>query len=165
MRRRRAALLITVLCGGAALAAPLPVLELEGEGEGRLVYAVDPGATFVYEYRQSIYDVPVEEHFRVEDGRLRLLRVRSPHPAALEYFRWPGEVRTDGGWLSIDPPGPRGVVEDELVIRVAPAGGQRLRTRAGHVVRLDGMGAELLRVRASTRPLLAWAPLRVAQSD
>ena len=162
MGRRHAALLITVLCGGAALAAPLPVLELDGQR--RHVYAVDPGAAFVYEYRQSIYDAPVEEHFRVEEGRLRLLRVRSPHPAALEYFRWPGEVRSDGGWLSIDPPGPGGV-EDELVIRVAPAGGQRLRTRAGYVVRLDGMGAELLRVRASTRPLLAWGPLRVAQSD
>lgn len=163
MRRRRAALLITVLCGGAALAAPLPVLELDGGG--RRVYAVDPGAAFVYEYRQSIYDAPVEEHFRVEDGRLRLLRVRSLHPAALEYFRWPGDVRADGGWLSIDPPGPGGVVEDELVIRVAPAGAQRLRTGTGHVVRLDGTGAELLRVRASTRPLLAWAPLRVAQND
>ncbi|MBA3374836.1 MAG: hypothetical protein H0U00_03320, partial [Actinobacteria bacterium] len=139
---------------------PLPVLELDGAG--RHVYALDPAATFSYEYRQSIYDVPVEEHFRLEGGRLRLERARSPHPAALEYFRWPGEVRPDGAWLSIEAPG---VVEEELVIRVAAAGQQRLRTRPGYVVSLGGLRSELVRLRGSTRPLVVWLPHRLQQID
>ena len=159
MRRRHWALLITILVGGAALAAPLPVLEVDGAE--RRVYPLDPGGGFVYEYRQSIYDVPVEERFQVEGGRLRLLRVRSPHPAALEYFRWPGQVQSDGPWLSIDPPGPGGVVEEELVIRVAAAGQQRLRISSGLAAPLDRMGAEVVRVRASARPLVIWATLRL----
>lgn len=160
MRRRRLALLATILVGGAALAAPLPVLELDGEG--RRVYALDPPATFTYGYRQSIYDAPVEEHFRLESGRLRLERVRSPHPAALEYFRWPGKVRPDGAWLSIDSPG---VVEEELVIRVAAAGQQSLRTRPGYSVYLGGFRADLVRLRGSTRPLAVWLPLWLQQLD
>jgi len=163
MGRRRWALLGAILVGGAALAAPLPVLEVDGAE--RRVYPLDPGGGFVYEYRQSIYDVPVEERFVVEGGRLRLLRVRSPHPAALEYFRWPGQVQSDGPWLSIDPPGPGGVVEEELVIRVAAAGQQQLRTRPGFFVLLQGLRADLVRVRASTRPLAMWLPLRLTQID
>lgn len=154
------ALVATILIGGAAGAAPLPVLELAGGG-ARLL-ALDPSAAFTYEYRQSIYDAPVEEHFRLEGGRLRLDRVRSPHPAALEYFRWPGEVRPDGTWLSIDAPD---VLEEELVIRVAAEGQQRLRTRPGHFVALGGLGADLVRVRASTRPLVLWLILWVRQLD
>lgn len=160
MARRRWALLGAILVGGAALAAPLPVLELDGGG--RRVLTLDAEGAFTYEYRQSIYDVPVEERFRLEGGRMRLLRVRSPHPSALEYFRWPGAVRPDGAWLSIDAPG---VVEDELVIRVAAAGEQRVRTRPGYVLYLSGLRTETVRVRASTRPLAIWLPLRLAQVD
>lgn len=100
MTRRRWALALFAIIGGGA-SRPLPVLELDGAGQRTL--ALDPGSGFSYEYRQSIYDVPVEELFRVEAGRLRLVRVRSPARAALDYFRWPGEVRADGQWLSIDP--------------------------------------------------------------
>lgn len=157
--QRRWALVAAILIGGAAGAAPLPVLELAGGG-GPRVLALDPSAAFTYEYRQSIYDAPVEEHFRVEAGRLRLERVRSPHPAALEYFRWPGEVRRDGAWLSISAPD---VVEEELVIRVAADGRQRLRTRPGHAVALDGAGADVVRVRASVRPLVQWASIWAGQ--
>ena len=124
--------------------------------------ALDLAATFTYEYRQSIYDAPVEEHFRLEGGRLRLDRVRSPHPAALEYFRWPGTVRPDREWLSIDAPD---VVQEELVIRVAAEGQQRLRMRPGYFVALDGIGADVVRVRGSARPLAAWLPLWVRQID
>jgi hypothetical protein len=126
------------------------------------VLAVDPASGFTYEYRQSVYDVPVHEHFRLEDDRLRLERVRSPHAAALEYFRWPGAVRSDGEWLSIDAPD---VVQEELVIRVAAEGQQRLRTRAGYFVALDGVGADVVHVRAATRPLVLWLPQRVRQLD
>ena len=157
---RRRALLGAILVGGAALAAPLPVLELDGGGQR--VLALDAGGAFSYEYRQSIYDAPVEERFRLEGGRLRLERVRSPHPAALEYFRWPGEVRTDGAWLSIDAPG---VLEEELVIRVAAAGEQKVRTRPAYVVYLGGSGAETVRVRGSARPLAMWLPLWLTQID
>ena len=157
---RRWAFVGAILAGGAALAAPLPVLELDGGGQR--VLALDAGGAFSYEYRQSIYDVPVEERFRLEGGRLRLERVRSPHPAALEYFRWPGEVRPDGAWLSIDAPG---VVEEELVIRVAALGEQKIRTRPGYFVYLGGLRTETVRVRASTRPLAMWLPLWLTQID
>ena len=157
---RRWALLAAILVGGAALAAPLPVLELDGGG--RRVLALDAGGAFSYEYRQSIYDAPVEERFRLEGGRLRLERVRSPHPAALEYFRWPGRVRPDGAWLSIDAPD---VVEEELVIRIATDGRQHLRTRPGFLVRLEGFGSDVYRVRGSTRPLAVWLPLWLTQID
>ena len=160
MNRRRWALVAAFLFGGAACAAPLPVLELDG-GERR-VLALDLSGAFTYEYRQSIYDAPVEEHFRLEGGRLRLDRVRSPHPAALEYFRWPGEVRPDGAWLSISAPD---VVEEELVIRVAADGRQRLRTRPGYFVALDGIRTDVVRVRAGARPLLLWLPIRAGQED
>lgn len=158
--KRRWALVAAILIGGAACAAPLPVLELDGGGQR--VLALDPAGAFTYEYRQSIYDAPVEEHFRLEGGRLRLERVRSPHPAALEYFRWPGEVRPDGTWLSINAPD---VVEEELVIRVAAEGRQRLRTRPGYFVALDGIGADVVRARAGARPLLLWLPLWLRQVD
>ena len=159
-RPNRWALIAAVLVGGAALAAPLPVLEVVGGGSR--VLALDPASGFTYEYRQSIYDVPVHEHFHLENDRLRLVRVRSPHPAALEYFRWPGTVRSDGEWLSIDAPD---VVQEELVIRVAAEGQQRLRMRAGYFVALDGIRADVVHVRAATRPLVLWLPLRVRQID
>lgn len=160
MTRRRWALALFAIIGGAALAAPLPVLELDGSGQRTV--ALDPGAGFSYEYRQSIYDVPVEEHFRVEAGRLRLALVRSPARAALEYFRWPGEVRADGQWLSIDPPM---AMEEQLTIRIAAGAEQRLRLRRGHVVALDGLGAEVVRVRGASRPLPVWLALRLAQEN
>lgn len=160
MTRRRWALALFAIIGGAALAAPLPVLELDGSGQRTV--ALDPGSGFSYEYRQSIYDVPVEERFRVEAGRLRLMRVRSPARAALEYFRWPGEVRADGEWLSIDPPV---AMEEQLTIRIAAGAEQRLRLRPGHVVALDGLGAEVVRIRAASRPAPVWLALRLARED
>lgn len=160
MTRRRWALALFAIIGGAALAAPLPALEVDGAGQRAL--ALDPGSGFIYEYRQSIYDVPVEEHFRVEAGRLQLVLVRSPARAALEYFRWPAEVRADGEWLSIDPPM---AMEEQLTIRIAPGAEQRLRLGPGHRVALDGLGAEVLRIRAASRPLPVWFALRLAQED
>lgn len=160
MTRRRWALALFAIIGGAALAAPLPVLELDGAGQRAL--ALDPGSGFSYEYRQSIYDVPVEELFRVEAGRLRLVRVRSPARAALEYFRWPGEVRADGEWLSIDAPV---AMEEQLTIRIAAGAEQRLRTGPGHRVALDGLGAEVVRVRAASRPVPVWLALRLVQEN
>lgn len=160
MTRRRWALALFAIIGGAALAAPLPVLELEGAGQR--THALDPGSGFSYEYRQSIYDVPVEEHFRVEAGRLHLVLVRSPARAALDYFRWPGEVRADGQWLSIEPPM---TMEEQLTIRIAAGAKQRLRLRPGHFVALDGLGAEVVRVRAASRPVPVWLALRIAQED
>lgn len=157
---RRWALALLAIIGGAALAAPLPVLELDGAGQRTL--ALDPDSGFSYEYRQSIYDVPVEEHFRVVAGRLRLLRVRSPARAALEYFRWPGEVRADGEWLSIDAPVS---MEEQLTIRIAAGAEQRLRTRPGLHVALDGVGVEVVRIRAASRPAPVWLALRLAQED
>jgi hypothetical protein len=57
------------------------------------------------------------------------------------------------------------VVQEELVIRVAAEGQQRLRMRAGYFVALDGIRADVVHVRAATRPLVVWLPLRVRQID
>lgn len=110
---------------------------------------------FSYEYRQSLYDAPVQEHFRFDWGRLRLREVRSPSVPALEYFRWPTAIRRSGDSFVIDAPG---IIEDELVIRVAAGARQSIRTRPGYRLELeDFTGADVVRVRGAWRPLAVWA--------
>lgn len=162
MPRRRLALLAIAIVGGAALAAPLPVLELDAGAERRTL-ALDLAGTFSYEYRQSIYDVPVYEDFRHEPGRLRLLRVRSTNAAALEYFRWDAPVRRlDEQHLVVDAPD---VLTPELVIRVARGAEQRIRTRPAYVVYLEGLPSQVVRVGPSWRPLFVWLRTWIAQID
>lgn len=148
--------------GGAALAAPLPVVDFEAGTEGRTL-ALDFGGGFTYEYRQSIYGVPVYEDFRHAWGQLRLERVRSTSAAALEYFRWDAPVRRlDEHHLVIEAPD---VVTPELVIRVAPGADQKLRTRPGYFLYAERWPSEVIRVRPSWRPLAIWLPTYIAQID
>lgn len=150
------------IIGGAALAAPLPVLEFDAGAESRTL-ALDLGGAFSYEYRQSIYGVPVYEDFRHEWGQLRLERVRSTNAAALEYFRWDTAVRRlDESHLVIDAPD---VVTPELVIRAAPGADQKVRTRPGYFLYAERWPSDVIRVRPSWRPLAIWLPTWIGQLD
>lgn len=155
MGRRRRALALIAILGGAALAAPLSVLEVEG-GASRRTLALEPGSGFQYGYRHSIYDAPVAEHFLLDGQRLRLTEVRSTSREALEYFRWPGPVRDEGSWLSVRPPDVR---EDQLTIRVAAGAQQRI--HGAGTLDLAALEADVVQVRAGTRPLAVWLALRL----
>lgn len=157
MGRRRRALALIAILGGAALAAPLSVLEIEGGASPRAL-ALE-GSGFQYGYRHSIYDAPVVEHFSLDGRRLRLTEVRSTSREALEYFRWPGPVRDEGAWLSIRPPDVR---EDQLTIRIAPGAQQRI--RGAGTLDLAALEADVVRVRAGSRPLAVWLAVRLGPS-
>jgi hypothetical protein len=59
------------------------VLEIGGLGfEER----VSPGDVFVHTYTHSMYDVPVLEKYRIEDGHFRLVHVTAQSDAALDYL-------------------------------------------------------------------------------
>jgi len=70
------------------LSKSLPVLDIGDEIE----LPVSEGDVFVHTYVHSMYQVPVSEKFRIENGHLRLFHVTSTSEAALEYF---GILRND----------------------------------------------------------------------
>ena len=69
------------------LAAGFPkhfvVLEI---GPAEVVTPVSEGDVFVHTYVHSMYQVPVSEKFRIEDGTLRLVHVMTESEAVLEYL-------------------------------------------------------------------------------
>jgi hypothetical protein len=107
----------------AALAAAAPraevQLEIENTTRGRAVLRLPLGAgeSFSVVYHHSMYDQPVTEEFKVEDGRIVLRAVESPSAAVREY-------------LGITEAGARHAVRrvlGEIVFRVAAGTPQRLR--------------------------------------
>lgn len=97
------ALALFVLVGtGVALAAPVPVLHLNGDAMRLEVPLED--ARFEYAYVQSIYEAPTVETLAVESGSLRLIDVRTTDRRVIEYLRWPGEPEPDGhGFRQVAP--------------------------------------------------------------
>lgn len=90
------ALALFLLVGtGVALAAPVPVLRLEGGG-AVVELPLGDAELFRYEYVQSIYEAPVVETLAVRAGALRLVEVRTRDRRVIEYLRWPGEPEPDG---------------------------------------------------------------------
>jgi hypothetical protein len=70
-----------------------PVLEIWGGRPPRLLRAcaLDPGAPFYLEHRNSIYGARVREYLSYIPGQgLYLVNVESASPAVFEYYRWPG---------------------------------------------------------------------------
>jgi hypothetical protein len=152
MRRGLIALLgALILVTGVALATPVPVLTVS-DGAHEFVGPLDDGEALRYSYRQSIYDVPVWEEFERDGDRVELLRVRSQDIRSIEYFRWDGPiVQEDGGWWKADAP-PSDI--DELVIRIAPLGQQRITTARWTCDMLARFGETVVRVRADRRPFV-----------
>ena len=139
-----------LLVTGVALATPVPVLTVS-DGKAECGGRLDDGEAMRYSYRQSIYDVAVWEEFKREGDRLALHRVRSEDIRSIEYFRWDGPIvqEPDGWWASAAPPGK----PDELVIRIAPLGQQRITTARWTCDMLVRFGETVVTVRAERRPM------------
>lgn len=152
MRRGLVALLgALIVVTGVALATPVPVLTVS-DGATEFVGPLDDGEAMRYSYRQSIYDAPVWEEFERDGDRIGLLRVRSTDIRSVEYFRWDSAIvqGADGWWTSDAPAGKL----DELVIRIAPLGQQRIATARWACDMLARFGETVVRVRADRRPLI-----------
>jgi hypothetical protein len=140
-----------IVVTGVALATPVPVLVVSS-GATEFVGPLDEGEAMRYSYRQSIYDVPVWEEFVREGDRIELLRVRSSDIRSIEYFRWDNAIvhESDGWWSSEAPPSDT----NELVIRIAPLGQQRITTARWSCEMLARFGESVVRVRAERRPFV-----------
>ncbi len=136
---------------GVALATPVPVLSI-GDGSREFLGAFADGEALEYSWRQSIYEVPVFEDMERDGDRIDLVRVRSSDIRSVEYFGWEGEIRQgDDGLFFEDAPPSENV---ELVIRITPAGQQRISTGRWSVDLRPRFGETVVRVRAEQRPFL-----------
>lgn len=142
---------IVVIATGVALAAPVPVLAM-GDGSKEIVVPLDEGEALTYSYRQSIYDVPVYEEFVRHGDAIDLLRVRSPDIRSIEYFHWDEDPTQDpdGLWAADAPPSEH----QELVIRIAPLGQQRMTTARWSYPLLPMFGETVVTIRVAHRPLV-----------
>ena len=140
---------IVLMLTGVALAAPVPVLAI-GDGSLEIVASLEEGEALTYSYRQSIYDVPVYEEFVRHGDAIDLLRVRSPDIRSIEYFHWDGDPAkdADGLWAENAPPSEH----EELVIRIAPLGQQRMTTPRWTYALLPLFGETVVTVRVARRP-------------
>lgn len=69
--------------GAVTLSKHLLVVQIEGPD---VVVRVSEGEEFFRTYVQSMYEVPVTEKFRIEDGHFRLVHVQSQSDAVLAYL-------------------------------------------------------------------------------
>jgi len=86
MRTKPFVLILTLLLaalGVIALYKPLLVVQIEGLDA---VAWVSEGDEFFRTYVHSMYEAPVTEKFRIEDGRFRLVHVQSQSDAVLAYL-------------------------------------------------------------------------------
>lgn len=134
---------------GVALATPVPVLSMT-DGHRVLLGHLEDGEALTYSYRQSIYEVPMYEEFARQGDVIELLRVRSPDIRSIEYFRWDGDIHqgADGLWVEDAPPSDH----QELVIRIAPQGQQRIATDRWSYDLLAEFGETVVTVRVERRP-------------
>lgn len=142
---------LLVLIAGAALAAPALVLEVRSP-EREVVLPMGD-TRFTYSYRQSIYDVPVREHLRVDAGAIRIERASSSDLRALEYYRWPGGARESDGALEWTAPVNS---SERLDIAVVARGEQVVDTGVGRLALEDALGRTSVTVTAGWRPLAVW---------
>ncbi len=139
-----------VIATGVALATPVRVLSFSN-GSREVLAPLDEGEALTYSYRQSIYEVPVYEEFIRHGDAIDLLRVRSPDIRSIEYFRWEdGRIvqGSDGLWSEDAPPS----AHEELVIRIAPLGQQRMTTPRWSLELLPFFGETVVTVRVERRP-------------
>jgi hypothetical protein len=116
--------LAALIATGAALAAPVGVLEVTDGHDAELLPLAD-GESLSYSYIQSVYNVLVVEEHERAGGLLRMDRVRSSDIKAVEYFRWATPIYQDGPEFVSNAP--RYEVA-EFVIRVTAPNAQTLRT-------------------------------------
>jgi hypothetical protein len=145
--------LAAAIATGAALAAPVGVLEVT-DGRAVEMLPLADGEPLAYSYIQSVYNVlVVEEHERAGE-LLRMDRVRSSDIKAVEYFRWTTPIRQDGaGYVEDAPPYEVG----EFVIRITAPNAQTLRTRSRSLDLPARFGETVVTVRPLWFPrVVAW---------
>jgi hypothetical protein len=145
VRALLAPLLFVLILTGAALAAPVPVLAV-GSADASVALPLADGEPFTSSYVQSIYNAPVVEDLMRHGDAVRLLRVRSTDRRAVEYFRWDGDIRSEGGWYVEEAP--RYEVT-QLVIRTTAPYDQRISAGGSSVQLTARFGDE---VRVTVRP-------------
>jgi hypothetical protein len=155
-----------VVAGAAlALGATLVIATALGLRPATLVEVTNPargatlrvplaeGEVFSVTSQHSMYDAPVTEEFRVEDGRIALVAVTSPSAAVREYFGF----TTAGERHAIHR------VMREVVFRIAAGAPQRLRAGGAERSFLDlGAHGDRLVLRAVHVPSLLGALARAA---
>jgi hypothetical protein len=138
---------------GVALATPVAVLSVN-DGTSEFLAALDRDEPLTYSYRQSIYQVPVYEELAREGTGLRIERVRSPDVRSVEYFGWNGEPAREANGLWMEESPATVAMDQELVIRITPAGEQALSTSRWRLDLRPRFGETVVRVRAQDRPWL-----------
>jgi hypothetical protein len=145
--------LAAAIATGAALAAPVGVLEVT-DGKTAAMLSLEDGEPLSYLYIQSVYNVLVIEEHERAGGLLRMDRVRSSDIKAVEYFRWTAPIRQDGTAYVEDAP--RYEV-GEFVIRITAPNAQTLRTRSQSLDLPVRFGETVVTVRPLWLPrALAW---------
>lgn len=152
MRASALVILAALIATGAALAAPVGVLEVRS-GETAELLPLAEGEPLEYSYIQSVYNVLVVEEHRRSGEQLRMDRVRSSDIKAIEYFRWSTPTRQDGAEYVADAPSHE---VPEFVIRITAPNAQTL--RAGS--RSLDLPARFGETTVTVRPL--WLPRAVA---
>jgi len=115
--------LAAAIATGAALAAPVGVLEVT-DGRDVEVLPLADGEPLTYSYIQSVYNVLVVEEHERAGGLLRMDGVRSSDIKAVEYFRWTTPIRQDGAEFAASAPSHE---VPEFVIRITAPNAQTLR--------------------------------------
>lgn len=146
--RVRAALALGVALTLGAARGRATLVEIENTATGAtLGVPIDEGEVFSVTSQHSMYDAPVTEEFRVEDGGIALVAVSSPSAAVREYFGLTGA-------------GERHLVHrvmGEIVFRVAAGAPQRLRLGGTErsFLELGAHGDRLVLRAVRTRALVA----------
>lgn len=141
-----------MVAGVAVLATPAPVLRASS-GTRTADLPLGPDQSFTYTYRQSIYQVTVVEEQHATGDGLEIVRVRSVDQRAVEYFRWPGEGRVEGGEVVQEAP-PNHVAA--LSIEVTADAEQRLAANGRSLPLLDTFGEDVVHVVPATVSRANW---------
>jgi hypothetical protein len=144
--------LAAAIATGAALAAPVGVLEVS-DGHAVVVRTLEDGDSLSYSYIQSVYNVLVVEEHERAGGLLRMDRVRSIDIKAVEYFRWTTPIRQVDAQFVADAPN---YEVPEFLIRITAPNSQTLRSGSWSLDLPARFGETVVTV----RPL--WLPRAIA---
>jgi len=145
-------ILAAAIATGAALAAPVGVLEVT-DGRATEIRALDDGDSISYSYIQSVYNVLVVEEHERDGGLLRMDRVRSSDIKAVEYFRWTTPIRQVGDEFVAEAPT---YEVPEFTLRITAPNAQTLRSGSWSLDLPARFGETVVTV----RPL--WLPRAIA---
>lgn len=152
MRASALVILAAAIATGAALAAPVGVLEVT-DGRATETLPLEDGDSLSYSYIQSVYNVLVVEEHERAGGLLRMDRVRSSDIKAVEYFRWTTPIRQIDAQFVADAPK---YEVPEFLIRITAPNAQTLRSGSWSLDLPARFGETVVTVRP------AWLPRAIA---